>query len=86
MMPDMRNTLRPVDDATLLKKLEDAANKIRNSETDRDVQDAIAEAIQNMKDIGVVFNNKDQDPKKVLQFVFNPRLEDYLTFLMVSDV
>jgi predicted transcriptional regulator len=63
-MPDMKSTLRPADDETLLKKLESAAIKIRNSETDRDVQDAIQEAIQDMKNIGVVFN-KEQDQKNV---------------------
>ena len=63
LMPDMKSTLRPVDDETLLKKLEAVATKIRNSETDRDVQEAIQAAIEEMKSIGVVFNSKDEKKK-----------------------
>lgn len=55
MMPDMKNTLHGSEDDRLLQRLDEAAMKLRASETDKDVINAIDEAIDQMKRIGLRF-------------------------------
>jgi len=55
MMPDMKNTLHGSEDDKLLQKLDEAAMKLLASETDRDVLNAIDEAVVAMRKIGLRF-------------------------------
>ncbi len=64
MMPEMKAVLQMSEDPSLLKKLEETLIKIKNSENDRDVQDAIDSVIPIMAQIGVVLK-KDKKVSKV---------------------
>lgn len=68
MMPDLKGVLQMSEDATLLKKLEETLVKIKNSENDRDVQNAIEAVIPVMEKVGVVLK-RDKTVKELLHVI-----------------
>jgi hypothetical protein len=64
MMPDLKAVLQMSEDPSLLGKLEETLNRIKHSETDRDVQSAIESVIPEMAKIGVVFKAEQRKVRK----------------------
>lgn len=62
-MPDLKAVLQMSEDARLLRKLEETLAKIKSSENDRDVQNAIESVIPEMAKVGVVFKSDKKGPK-----------------------
>lgn len=54
LMPAMKRVLKYADDDILLAKLEEVAHRIRTSENDRDVAEAIEDALEEMAKIAVI--------------------------------
>ncbi|XP_021947193.2 serine/threonine-protein phosphatase 4 regulatory subunit 4 [Folsomia candida] len=83
MMPDLKGVLQMSEDATLLKKLEETLVKIKNSENDRDVQNAIEAVIPVMEKVGVVLKRDKTGPKtkEDLEDEAKEREEEYIASL-----
>jgi len=84
MMPDLKMVLNMSDNPLLLKKLEDTLIRIKNSETDRDVQSVIDAVIPEMAKISVVFKNDkkpNQKTKADLEDEAKEREEAYIASL-----
>jgi hypothetical protein len=83
MMPDLKAVLQMSEDPSLLGKLKETLHRIKNSETDRDVQSAIESVIPEMAEQRKVRKSSLERINKFFISFFNKSCSDAQYSIMI---